>query len=343
MADASEDLEGLCKSVEVTGLKGQGAAVSGLHTYLLREKKQVFAPGFKGYLGSSILLRKQYLRVMTGMKVYSVSKGALRDLLLPVPPLDEQNRIVELLNDISAHIVSLEQLIEKKRLIKQGAMHELLSGRRRLPGFSGEWSEKTFDEVFTFLPTATNSRADLGPEGDVYYVHYGDIHTRFHGVLDFTSVKPPKIKREKCPNAAQLRNGDWIMADASEDFDGVGKSVEVRGLGADEVAVSGLHTFLLREKTPMFAPGFKGYLGYSEFLRKQYLRVMTGMKVYGVSKTALRDLLIPVPPVDEQASLVEVFDDMTAEIASLEVKLAKAHQIKQGMMQELLTGRIRLV
>jgi len=260
-----------------------------------------------------------------------------------VPPICEQKRIAQALRDTETSVEALENLIEKKRLIKQGAMQELLSGRRRLPGFSGEWEKRAFGDVFSFLPTATNSRADLSQDGDAYYVHYGDIHTRFHSHLDFGASELPRIVREKCPRAAALRNGDWIMADASEDTEGVGKAVEVRGLSDNEPAVSGLHTFLLREKAPVFVPGFKGHLGDAEFLRKQYLRVMTGMKVFGVSKTALRELLIPVPSSKEQQALVEVFDDMNADIATLEARLEKARQIKQGMMQELLTGRVRLV
>lgn len=265
-------------------------------------------------------------------------------LPLPIPPtLAEQEAIADALEDADALIESLEQLIAKKRAVKQGAMQDLLSGRRRLPGFHEEWDYVPFGKIFEFLPTATNSRADLGPEGDAYYIHYGDIHTRFHTHLDFRVSAPPKIARDRCPAAAPLRNGDWIMADASEDFDGVGKSVEVRGLRPDDIAVAGLHTFLLRERTPTFVPGFKGHLGGAEYLRKQYMRVMTGMKVYGVSKTALRDLLLPVPPTDEQAALVEVLDDFNADVAALEIRLEKARQIKQGMMQELLTGRVRLV
>lgn len=255
---------------------------------------------------------------------------------------EEQQAIAEVLSDADALIDSLEFLIAKKRAVKLGAMQDLLSGRKRLPGYSREWDYVPFGSVFDFLPTATNSRADLEPEGDAYYVHYGDIHMRFHTHLDFGVSATPKIARTKCPTAAPLCNGDWIMADASEDFDGVGKSVEVRGLGSDDVAVAGLHTFLLRERVPTFVPGFKGHLGAAEYLRKQYMRVMTGMKVYGVSKTALRDLLIPVPPADEQAALVEVLDDFNADIAALETRLGKARQIKQGMMQELLTGRVRL-
>lgn len=273
-----------------------------------------------------------------------ITGGQLKKLRIAIPPsVDEQKVIAGALRDAGAVITALEQLIEKKRLIKQGAMQELLSGRRRLPGFNGEWDKRSFGDVFTFLPTATNSRADLSDDGDAYYVHYGDIHTRFHGHLDFAAQKPPRIAREKCPRAALIRNGDWIMADASEDLEGVGKAVEVRGLPENEPAVAGLHTFLLREKAPVFAPGFKGHLGGAEFLRNQYLRVMTGMKVFGVSKTALRDLIIPVPSSKEQQALVEVFDDMSEDIAALETRLEKARQIKQGMMQELLTGRVRLV
>jgi len=158
-----------------------------------------------------------------------------------------------------------------------------------------KWKEKTFGEVFDFLPTATNSRADLATTGNASYVHYGDIHTKFSGHIDFSTRDLPRIDRALCPNAALIRNGDWIMADASEDLDGVCKSVEVIGLKEGEAAVSGLHTFLLREKRPTFAMGFKGHLGNLIEIRQQYLRVMTGMKVFGVSKTALRNLTIPVP------------------------------------------------
>lgn len=255
----------------------------------------------------------------------------------------EQQAIAAALSDADALIEGLESLVAKKRAVKQGAMQELLSGRRRLAGFCGEWKEETFGDVFVFLPTATNARNDLSDEGDAAYVHYGDIHTRFHDILDFGRTPPPRIERRRCPNAATLKNGDWIMADASEDFDGVAKSVEVAGLTDCDVAVSGLHTFLLREKRLTFAPGFKGHLGNAKQLREQYLRVMTGMKVFGVSKAALRNLVIPVPEWKEQEAIRDVLNDMSDELVVLEARLDKACRIKQGMMQELLTGQVRLV
>lgn len=273
----------------------------------------------------------------------NLNQGTLKGLLIQAPPLPEQRAIAAALSDVDALLAKLDQLIAKKRDLKQAAMQQLLTGRWRLPGFSGEWERKTFGDIFDFLPTATNPRSDLSEAGDTFYIHYGDIHTRFHGHLDFTEQQPPKIFRERCSNAASLKNGDWIMADASEDFDGVGKSIEISGLQDGQDAIAGLHTFLLREKAPTFATGFKGHLGSLNSLHQEFLRVATGMKVFGVSKTALKDLLLPIPEPAEQAAIAAVLSDMDAEIAALEVRRDKTRALKQGMMQELLTGRIRLV
>lgn len=299
--------------------------------------------GYYFYLFFSANFYNRIMQMTAKSSVDSVRREMIARMLIALPPRPEQKAIAEALSDADALIASLEALIAKKRAIKQGLMQDLLSGRKRLSGFDKKWRESTFGEVFDFFPTATNSRADLSSDGNVHYVHYGDVHTRFHSHLDFTKQSVPKIFRPLCPNAALLKNGDWIMADASEDFEGVGKSVEVSGLSQDQVAVSGLHTFLLREKKETFTPGFKGHLGASEELRRQYLRVMTGMKVYGVSKAALKNLLLPIPERAEQEAITLILNDLDAELAALDVKLRKAAQIKLGMMQNLLTGRIRLL
>ncbi|MCB1132923.1 MAG: restriction endonuclease subunit S [Verrucomicrobiae bacterium] len=300
-----------------------------------------------GHFLSSVLAspfgQRQVANYIKGNAQPGLNCGDIEKFIVPLPPLAEQEAIATALSDADAHIDSLEQLIVKKRLLKQGAMQDLLTGNQRLPGFEGDWEVKTFGEIFTYLPTATNSRSDLGEEGDAFYIHYGDIHTKFHNHLDFRTTRPPKIARSRCRNAALLKNGDWVMADASEDYDGVGKTIEIQGLDDDTDAIAGLHTFVLREKTPTFAPGFKGHLGNLKSLHEQYLRVATGMKVYGVSKAALRDLELPVPTLPEQTAIAAILSDMNAEIAALEAKLAKARQVKQGMMQELLTGKTRLV
>ena len=294
------------------------------------------------FLQTETVLR-QFEDGLTGTTIKNLGLSIIRNTWITLPPLLEQQAIAEALSDADAFIESLEQLITKKRQVKQGTMQELLTGKTRLEGFSGEWLEKTFGEVFEYCSTATNSRSDLSDNEDTYYLHYGDIHTRFHSHLDFRISQPPRINRNKCRNATLVKNGDWVMADASEDFDGVGKSIEIIGLEEGTAVVAGLHTCLLREKKPTFALGFKGHLGNLKSLHTQFLRVMTGMKVYGVSKTALKDLLLLIPPLLEQQAIATVLSDMDAEITALETKLEKARQVKQGMMHNLLTGRIRLV
>ena len=282
--------------------------------------------------------------VATKTAVPYLNKDNCNSIPIPIPPTKaEQEAIAEALSDADALIESLEQLIAKKRNLKQGALQELLTGEKRLPGFSGEWELKTFGETFTYHSTATNSRSDLSDAGDTYYIHYGDIHTRFHSHLNFRIDQPPRIERHRCGNATLLQNGDWIMVDASEDFAGVGKSIEILGLNEGVTSVAGLHTFLLREKSPTFAPGFKGHLGNLKSLHEQFLHVAAGMKVFSISKTALRDLTLSVPNREEQAAISSILTDMDAEIAALEAKLAKARQLKRGMMHNLLTGRIRLI
>jgi type I restriction enzyme S subunit len=275
--------------------------------------------------------------------VPGVNRNDLHELMIALPPYKEQCAIATGLSDMDTLITALDKLITKKRSIKQGAMQQLLTGKKRLPGFSGKWEVKSFGEIFDYQPTATNSRSDLIDDGDSYYIHYGDIHTRFHSHLDFRVDQPPRIHRSKCSNAMLLKNGDWVLADASEDFDGVGKSIEILGLEEGITAVAGLHTFLLREKNLTFAPGFKGHLGNLKSLHDEFLRVATGMKVYGVSKTALRNLLLTIPKLDEQTAIATILSDMDAEISAIEARRDKTKAIKQGMMQTLLSGRVRLI
>jgi len=147
-----------------------------------------------------------------------------------------------------------------------------------------EWEVKTFEELFEFLPTASCSRGELSEAGEVFYIHYGDIHTQWDHKLDFDSQSVPLITSGKVKNAARLRDGDIVMVDASEDEEGVGKSIEVVNLHHRQ-AVAGLHTFALRSKGDELVNGFKGYLQSHPALKTQIRRVATGLKVFDMPKT----------------------------------------------------------
>jgi len=302
-----------------------------------------------------------YLQFDDGVKQTNLRRQDVLDCPLPVPELKEQTAIATALSDVDSLIASLDKLIAKKQAIKTATMQQLLTGKTRLPAFShypdgqakgtkqsdlGEipedWDVKSYGEVFTFLTTATNSRADLTKEGQVGYIHYGDIHTQWDFHLDVEVASIPHINSSLVTSASYVENGDVIMADASEDYDGIGKSIEVKGIKGRPV-ISGLHTYLLRDKTGVFVDGYKGYLHAISKVKKTFDRLATGMKVYGISKNNLKEVLLPVPPVAEQGSIAKVLIDMDTEIQTLQQRLDKTHQLKQGMMQELLTGKTRLI
>jgi type I restriction enzyme S subunit len=132
------------------------------------------------------------------------------------------------------------------------------------------------------------------------------------------------------------------MVDASEDYDGICKSVEVKNIGTKK-AISGLHTFLLRDNKGVFENGFKAYIQASIFVKNQNNSLTTGLKVYGVSKSNLKTIKILIPPKKEQTAIAQILSDMDNDIQTLETQRNKTLAIKQGMMQELLTGKTRIV
>ena len=300
-------------------------------------------PDYLVHFLNSAIGRAEFLRPGAGSAQMVVNLKDLNKLEVPCPPtVAEQEAIAEALSDADALIEGLERLIAKKRCIKQGAMQDLLTAKRRLPGFSGEWVETSFGQCFQFMRTGSASRSQLGTNLGVGYIHYGDIHGLRSSVLDLSRTRLPEIAPGKVATLSRVRDGDLVIADASEDITDVGKSVEVRGVGGAAV-VAGLHTFLLRGHPDIVADGFKGYLQFLRDVRAGIESIATGSSVYGISKKNLAELKFRVPPVDEQAAIGWLFHDMDAEIQALETRLDKARQVKEGMMQKLLTGRIRLV
>ncbi|MBI5037745.1 MAG: restriction endonuclease subunit S [Candidatus Kerfeldbacteria bacterium] len=204
-----------------------------------------------------------------------------------------------------------------------------------------DWDLVSFDDAFEFLRTASYSREQLGANGDYQYIHYGDIHTKWSFFVDMSKARTPTVDRGQAGNYSQIKEGDLILADASEDYAGVAKSVEVINLG-EKKAIAGLHTFLLRDKGNNFVDGFKGYITSSPLVKPSLDRYATGLKVFGISKNNLKLVPIPKPPSEQQKAIVKALRDTDALIESLEKLIAKKRAIKQGVMQELLTGKRRL-
>ncbi|MDP3929188.1 MAG: restriction endonuclease subunit S [Bacteroidota bacterium] len=198
-----------------------------------------------------------------------------------------------------------------------------------------DWEVKEIGEVFNFFRTASFSREMLSIGQEFLYVHYGDIHTRFNHFLNIKNSDLPSINSKLAKNFTLIQNGDLIMADASEDYSGIGKSVEVEGITNQKV-ISGLHTMLMRANPDFLSNGFKAYLHSNILVKKQYDAKATGLKVYGVSKSNLKEIKIPLPPLPEQTAIATALKDTDDLINSVEKLIAKKKHIKQGAMQELL-------
>ncbi len=276
----------------------------------------------------------------------NVNAGSLKNLPVPIPPNQkEQEAIAEALSDADALIESIEQLLAKKRHIKQGAMQELLTGKKRLPGFSGKWEAQSLGELFLFSGGVSASRDQLTIDGHCY-LHYGDIHgskkTYIDVKMEFQNIPKLDVPLQKVAGSSLLCDGDVVFVDASEDDEGASKHVVI--VNPDGLPfISGLHTIVAKSRTDNLVHQYRRYCFQTQAVKNQFRFFAVGTKVSGISKKNIAKIRMPVPPAEEQTAIATILSDMDAELAALEAKLTKARQIKQGMMQELLTGRIRLV
>jgi len=310
------EFDGVC-TTEIWVLKTQNETANNFLYQLVQSEKIVEAANLS-----------------TGTKMPRAEWKTVSETKIPVPTFTEQTLIATALSDADALISSLEKLIAKKRNIKQGAMQKLLQPKEG-------WEVKKLGEVFTFYSTANYSKAEMTYDGEIGCMHYGLVHaipnmtySLENGVKFF--VQGDKTKYEL------IKDGDIIMVDASEDLLGINKSVEVFGVG-NKKFISGLHTYLMRDENSVLLNNFRGRILNSSIVKNQLVKLAVGMKVFGVSKAQLKEVLIPFPPHKEQTRIATILSDMDTEITALETKLEKYKKVKLGMLQNLLTGKIRLV
>ncbi len=275
----------------------------------------------------------------------NLSLEKLRPYLIPVPTRPEQRAIAAALRDVDALLGALDLLVAKKRDLKQAAMQQLLTGQTRLPGFQGEWEMKTLGDLFSFSGGYSASRDQLSTEGQCY-LHYGDIHgstkTSVDARTDYQDIPKLDVPLKRVSSGSLLKDGDVVFVDASEDDEGTSRHVVV--VNKDNVPfISGLHTIVAKSKTDELVHEYRQYCFQTAAIREQFLFYAVGTKVSGISKTNIPKLKLPLPSAPEQTAIAALLTDMDAELAALTQRLAKTRALKQGMMQELLTGRTRLV
>ena len=301
----------------------------------IQEYEKTFSKNFLYYLLSSDSVYQQYISMAAGSSVKNLNKEKVSALVVAYPDIKEQERIADTLSDIDSLIATLEKQISKKKAIKQGAMQELLTGKRRLPGFSGEWSKCKLGSLGVFLKGTGISRNDSN-SGNLPAVRYGELYTKHQ---NYVNSYFSHISKEVASNAQRIYRGDILFAASGETKEDIGKCSAI----IYETAAYAGGDILIFRPTTQLDPVFMGTLLNMTDARKQRAAQGQGDAVVHIHADALSSISIIIPNIEEQKAIAEILIGMDKEIELLERKLEKYRQVKQGMMQQLLTGKIRLL
>ena len=323
IADASENEDDIGKAIEIINDENNNI-VAGLHTLHFRPINQIFYNGFLGHLWKTESMHLNILKEAQGTKVLGISVNRLLDIHIPLPPLAEQEAIATALSDADAWIEHLEQLITKKRLIKQGAMQELLTPPSEELVLSGveAWDVKKLGEVCEINSGESPSKFTFQKDG-VAYLKVDELNNSEKYTFGLNYF----IKSEK------------IIPQGSIIFPKRGASIflnKIRILGCDSFMDTNLMTLTVSSEI------FNEFLYYS-LIKFGLDKIADTTSIPQINNKHILPLEFKFPSLSEQERIATILSDMDAELEALEKQLGKAQQIKQGMMQELLTGRVRLL
>lgn len=284
------------------------------------------------YLLISRLVQEQLKTVTVGGALPTLSQKQVEKFKIPLSrSKDECIAIADSLSDIDSLITSLEKLIEKKKMIRQGVMQELLTGKRRLPGFNGDWRKVTLGNIAKFGKGKGLAKKDILSSGKKECIHYGELFTIYG-----TQIQNIYSKTNIDGDNYLSSDNDVLMPTSDVTPTGLAKASCIRQNGV--ILGGGILVIRLDD-------GFDG-----EFLsmkirqdKNQILQLVTGTTVFHIYERDMNQFEFSTPEYDEQVAIVHKINDMNDEVDRLTEKLSKLKQIKQGAMQQLLTGKIRLI
>lgn len=285
---------------------------------------------FAQYSNSPMFKQEVELHSLPSAVPRKINLGPISYIRVAVPPMEEQRAIATALSDVDALIAGLERLIAKKRDIKQAAMQQLLTGQTRLPGFSGEWSRRRLGELADMGSGGTPPAGNPGYYGgSIPWVAISDM-TQAGRLIEYTerSLSDSGLSN----SAAQLFPAGTVLY------------AMYASLGECSIACMELCTSQAILGIRPRAGLVRDFLYYSLISRREFVKTLGQQGTQSnLNKSIVQSFEIHLPAPDEQTAIATVFSDMDVDLSALESRLAKTRAIKQGMMQELLTGRTRLV
>jgi type I restriction enzyme, S subunit len=310
----------------------------GQRMMLYRPDRSKIDSAFFLYSLMAPIVQKCLLKKIGGSTVGHAKVDDIRNVSIPLPPTKaEQEAIACTLGDIDALIESLDRLLTKKRQIKQGAMQELLTGKQRLPGFSGKWRTELLTNLVQSHNAGVYKARELYGEG-CKIIGVSDIYG-INALADQEFGRVPLTKEEI--KQYSLEENDLVYGESSLVKEGIARTVHVTKQGAGNAFA--WHTRRFKVSQNIISSKYLYYYLQSQDARKHMMENSIQTAITGINTTAYFACPIAIPSLDEQIEIANILSDMDAEIGSIESKLAKTRQLKQGMMHELLTGRIRLV
>lgn len=296
------------------------------------------------------IMREHILQLVTGSTVYHLYGSDMEKFFFPKPPIKEQSTIANALSEVDTLLSELEKLITKKQAIKTATMQQLLTGRTRLPQFANhpdgsrkgykqselgeipeDWEVIQLGEIATFIKGAGLPKSDLIDSGKNRCIHYGQLFTTYG----------PKIEKilssTDIDGSIKSEINDILMPTSDVTPNGLATASCILESGI----VLGGDILIIRSKKELLDGVFFAYL--ITVMRDQVMQLVTGSTVYHLYGSDMAKFLFAKPVFEEQTTIATILSDMDKEIQALEQRLNKTRQIKQGMMQQLLTGKVRLV
>lgn len=272
-----------------------------------------------------------------------ISQSEMKKIKITHPNLKEQQKIAAFLSKVDEKIEKIKKKLQLWETYKKGMMQQIFSQKLRFKDENGEdypdWEEKRFNQIFNFISTNSFSRADLNDEsGEVYNIHYGDIHTRFPSILDFEKIKAPFINQDvdlgKIKSMSYCQDGDLLIADASEDYEDIGKTIELKNLKNKKV-LGGLHTLLARDKGKNTKAGYRSYIMLDNRVKLQIKKYATGVSVLGISKSNLGKIDLNIPSLPEQTKISGFLSSINAKIEQIHEESKINKEFKKGLLQQM--------
>lgn len=290
-------------------------------------------PIFLGFVLNTQDVIQQRAQKAQGDAIVHISTDSIKSIEIAMPEYSEQVKIAKALYDIDTLIVNLEKLIAKKKAIKQGAMQELLTGKRRLPGFGGAWETVKLGDHCVVLrggsPRPIQAYLTSSPQG-ANWIKIGDVREGDK----YITATAERIIEAGISRSREVFAGDFILSN-SMSF-GRPYILKINGCIHDGWLV-------IQNYQDSFDQQYLYYVLGSDMVKAQYISMAAGSSVQNLNKEKVGNVMLHKPDIEEQHSIAAILSDMDEEISKYEHQLRKYKGVKQGMMSELLTGRIRLV